>query len=131
MLTAVYDEAGVEPPESAMALPKIRVMTMHGAKGLSAKVVFVPGLEEGSLPSERQTISPTLLLESARLLFVSITWARAACVLTAAASRFANGQGVTSLPSRWIAKTGGTLLSRRGGFTDMEVESICESVASL
>lgn len=46
---------GVEPEEVPPELDRVRVMTMHGAKGLSARVVFIPGLEHGLLPNQHQT----------------------------------------------------------------------------
>jgi superfamily I DNA/RNA helicase len=63
--------------EDVPELNRVRVMTMHGAKGLSARVVFIPGLEHGVLPNAHQAPYPAQLLEAARLLYVSITRARA------------------------------------------------------
>jgi hypothetical protein len=132
ILLDVYEKAGLDAPDSPMSAPNIGAMTMHGAKGLSAKVVFVPGLDEGNLPSGRQQMSPALLLESARLLFVSITRARAACILTTARSRFVNGTATQFQPSRWIATTGGVLTERgNAGLTDTEVQEILDAVAAL
>ena len=64
------DEQDV-PAENALDLV-VQVMTMHTAKGLSAEVVFVPGLEEQLLPGPRRAPFPGLVSEAARLLFVSM-----------------------------------------------------------
>lgn len=55
---------------------------MHGAKGLSGKIVFIPSLEQGVLPSFRAINATGLLNEQRRLLYVSLTRAKAACILS-------------------------------------------------
>jgi DNA helicase-2/ATP-dependent DNA helicase PcrA len=71
-----------EEPAVVAALDRVRIMTMHGAKGLSARAVFIPGLEQGLIPNQYQMPYPAQILEAARLLYVSITRARAACVMS-------------------------------------------------
>ena len=41
----------VDLPENLFP-PKVRIMSMHGAKGLSSQIVFIPGLEEEILPGQ-------------------------------------------------------------------------------
>src|SRR5262249_27467827 len=44
----------VDPDSVAQDEPKrVRILTMHGAKGLHGKVVFIPSVEQGILPSFR------------------------------------------------------------------------------
>lgn len=51
ILTGVYARLGQEAPPQAELLPqRVRVMTMHGAKGLSSRIVFIPALEERVFP---------------------------------------------------------------------------------
>jgi DNA helicase-2/ATP-dependent DNA helicase PcrA len=57
-------------------------MTMHNSKGLSAQIVFIPGLEEKVFPGVWRRSYPGLILEAARLLYVSMTRARAAYILS-------------------------------------------------
>jgi superfamily I DNA/RNA helicase len=71
ILEKVYGRLDLQPPEQGFLPPKVRIMTMHGAKGLEAQVVFVPGLEEDILQMKRKPY-PGLVLEAARLLYVSI-----------------------------------------------------------
>jgi superfamily I DNA/RNA helicase len=80
--------ARLEPLNIANPQPapqRVRILTMHGAKGLSGKVVFIPSVEQGILPSFRNLQAPGLLIEHRRLFYVSLTRAMAACVLTHAA----------------------------------------------
>ncbi|HYJ87188.1 MAG TPA: ATP-dependent helicase [Pyrinomonadaceae bacterium] len=120
------------PEESIEAFPrKIRVMTMHGAKGLSAKVVFIPGLEQGILPNRHQTPYPAQVLEAARLLYVSITRAKACCILSYATHRLVSGQSRDQTPSAFASQTGGRFNWRQNGFAPAEVEAIVESVSLL
>jgi DNA helicase-2/ATP-dependent DNA helicase PcrA len=64
---------------------RVRILTMHGAKGLSGKVVFIPSVEQGILPSARNLQAPGLVIEHRRLFYVSLTRAMAACIVTHAA----------------------------------------------
>ncbi len=111
--------------------PKIRVMTMHGAKGLSAKVVFIPGLEQGILPNQHQIPYPAQLLEAARLLYVSITRAKACCILSYAMHRRVFGQSQNQGPSQFALQTGGGFVWRQNGLTQAEAQVINESINRL
>jgi DNA helicase-2/ATP-dependent DNA helicase PcrA len=79
---------------------------MHGSKGLSAYVVFSPGLEAAILPGEKRRRYAGMVQEAARMLFVSITRARLACVVSYARARFAAGQQTNTTPSEFTAHLG-------------------------
>lgn len=81
-------------------------MSLHGAKGLSFGVVFVPGLEEGLLPSERAAPIPSQVQEAARLLYVAITRARSACLLSYSGTRVVRGEFGGRVPSRLVQYLG-------------------------
>ena len=106
-------------------------MTMHGAKGLSARIVFIPGLEEEIIPGPRRQPYPGLVLEAARLLYVSITRARAACILTYAQRRIVNGQFTNQHASRFTASLNGGFAQRQNGLTAGEVQAILQQIAIL
>lgn len=59
----------------------VRLMTLHGAKGLEFPVVFVAGINAGDLPLQREN-SPTDEEEERRLFFVGITRARDELILS-------------------------------------------------
>ena len=79
---AVLTRLSLSIPAEGVLSPRVRIMTMHGAKGLSGKIVFIPGLEEAILPGPKRSPYPGLGLEAARLLYMSITRAKAACIIS-------------------------------------------------
>ncbi len=81
---------------------KVTMMTVHAAKGLEFKVVFVVGMEEELFPSTFAMDSARELEEERRLFYVAITRAEERCFITYAKSRFKNGQVNFANPSRFI-----------------------------
>jgi DNA helicase-2/ATP-dependent DNA helicase PcrA len=81
---------------------KITMMTVHAAKGLEFKVVFIVGMEEELFPSPFCTQSERELEEERRLFYVAITRAEERCFISFAKSRFKNGKTNFSNPSRFI-----------------------------
>ena len=61
---------------------KVTMMTVHAAKGLEFKNVFVVGLEEELFPSSMSKDNPRAVEEERRLFYVAITRAEENCVLT-------------------------------------------------
>ncbi len=59
----------------------VKLMTLHGSKGLEFPAVFIAGVKEGMLPLETQG-SPTNLEEERRLFYVGMTRAREELILT-------------------------------------------------
>jgi DNA helicase-2/ATP-dependent DNA helicase PcrA len=80
----------------------VTLMTVHSAKGLEFRNVFVVGLEENLFPSERNKNNPKELEEERRLFYVAITRAEENVILTYAKNRFSNGKFNTTNPSRFI-----------------------------
>lgn len=83
--------------------PKVTLMTVHSAKGLEFKHVYIVGVEEDLFPAILSQNSLLAVEEERRLLYVAITRAKVSCTLTYAGSRFRNGQTVLTSPSRFIA----------------------------
>ncbi|TWV11206.1 AAA family ATPase [Bacteroidaceae bacterium HV4-6-C5C] len=81
---------------------KITLMTVHSAKGLEFKNVFVVGLEENLFPSGMVGDSPRALEEERRLFYVAITRAEEHCYLSYARSRFRYGKMEFGNPSRFL-----------------------------
>ncbi len=81
---------------------KITLMTIHSAKGLEFKNVFVVGLEENLFPGAMSMGSYKELEEERRLFYVAITRAEEHCHLSFAKSRFKYGKMEFSSPSRFL-----------------------------
>jgi len=83
---------------------KVNIMTLHAAKGLEFRAVFLPGWEEGLFPSQRSLDENgnAGLEEERRLAYVGITRARERAFISAAANRRVYNQWQSSLPSRFI-----------------------------
>ena len=82
--------------------PKITLMTVHSAKGLEFKNVFVVGMEENLFPSSMCGDSPRALEEERRLFYVAITRAEEHCFLSYAKTRFRYGKTEFGAPSRFL-----------------------------
>lgn len=82
---------------------KVTMMTVHAAKGLEFKNVFVVGLEENLFPSQMAKDNPRAIEEERRLFYVAITRAEENCILTYSKSRFRNGKSDVCAPSRFLA----------------------------
>jgi DNA helicase II / ATP-dependent DNA helicase PcrA len=81
---------------------KVTLMTLHGAKGLEWRLVFLIGMEEDLLPHGGMQGEPPNLEEERRLCYVGITRAREKLVLTRAAQRIKRGKPVERTPSRYL-----------------------------
>lgn len=88
----------------ARARECVRLSTVHQAKGLEWRVVFVIGLSDGQFPLARSLENPGAEEEERRLFYVAVTRARDELYLTYPLFR-ANGEGGSFLrPSRFIAQ---------------------------
>src|SRR6185436_19272793 len=81
---------------------KVSLMTIHSAKGLEFKEVFVVGLEENLFPSQMSMQSRADLEEERRLFYVAMTRAEKMLTLTYAVSRYRWGNLVGCEPSRFL-----------------------------
>jgi len=80
----------------------VSLMTLHASKGLEFDVVFVPGLEEGVLPSQRALGNFDAISEERRLLYVGFTRARELLILSYAQYRYTYSQITTQQKSRFL-----------------------------
>ncbi len=90
----------------------LQLMTVHAAKGLEFKVVFLTGLEEGLFPHENSLNESDGLEEERRLMYVAITRAKASLYLSYAQSRMLHGQTRWNVPSRFLEEIPETHLLR-------------------
>ncbi len=80
----------------------VQLMTLHAAKGLEFKLVFMVGMEEGLFPSQQATDDAGRLQEERRLCYVGITRAMEQLHLTHAESRRLYGRDNYPRPSRFL-----------------------------
>ena len=81
---------------------EVTLMTMHSAKGLEFKVVFIVGMEEGIFPHSRSFESASELEEERRLCYVGITRAKSKLYLLSAKQRTIFGMTSGTIESRFI-----------------------------
>ena len=81
---------------------KITLMTMHAAKGLEYKIIFIVGMEEGLFPHSRSLFDINQLEEERRLAYVGMTRAKELLYLSFASKRLYFGQRTSNPPSRFI-----------------------------
>ncbi len=80
----------------------ITLMSVHAAKGLEFKSIFVTGMEEGLFPSFMALEDPNGLDEERRLFYVAITRAKEFLTISFAQNRYRYGQIRVSEPSRFL-----------------------------
>ena len=81
---------------------KVTLMTVHSAKGLEYKYIYIVGCEERLFPSERAMESPDGLEEERRLFYVALTRAKHSALLSYCEMRFKWGNMEFSSPSRFL-----------------------------
>ena len=83
---------------------KVTLMTVHSAKGLEYKYVYIAGMEENLFPSQRALETPDGIEEERRLFYVALTRAKCEAVLSFCEMRFKWGNMEFSQPSRFLSE---------------------------
>jgi superfamily I DNA/RNA helicase len=97
----------------------VTLCTMHGAKGLEWRLVFLVGVEEGFLPHTRTTDPRTTaatdqdIEEERRLFYVAVTRAREKLWMTYCKHRSSRGKPVHRSPSRFLQELPAELYDQR------------------
>ena len=81
---------------------KVTLMTIHSAKGLEFKRIYIVGVEENLFPSPLSLGSQQEIEEERRLFYVALTRAKDHAVISYAKSRFQWGNLLSCAPSRFI-----------------------------
>ena len=84
------------------SVPKVTLMTVHSAKGLEFRNVFIVGMEENLFPGPLSSDSPRALEEERRLFYVAITRAEENCFISYAKNRYKYGKPEFCNPSRFL-----------------------------
>src|SRR5258706_8306939 len=92
----------------------VTLITLHAAKGLEFPVVFIVGLDEGSLPHARSVDKPEQLEEERRLAYVGFTRAMYRLYLVRAYRRSIFGESRATEPSRFLEDIPVTLVKSEG-----------------
>jgi len=92
----------------------VQLSTLHAAKGLEFKHVFLIGIEEGVLP-HRESMTPEKIEEERRLMYVGITRAQRSLHLSYSEKRKQGREVIPSEPSRFIGEMGKEDLRFSGG----------------
>ena len=92
---------------------QVRLMSLHAAKGLEFRYVFIVGLEDGTLPHEA-SIDEGRLEEERRLLYVGITRAKERLWLSHAREATRWGSKQRKAPSRFLDELPAAEIQRDG-----------------
>ncbi|WP_448505680.1 DNA helicase II [Immundisolibacter sp.] len=103
-LTAFLSHAALEAGDAQgeAGADCVQLMTLHSAKGLEFRQVFLVGMEEGLFPSQRSIDDPARLEEERRLCYVGLTRARERLCVSYAESRRIHGETRPAMASRFI-----------------------------
>jgi len=105
-MTAFISHASLEAGEGQAneGEDSVQLMTLHSAKGLEFKQVFLAGLEEGLFPHSRSSEESGRLEEERRLCYVGMTRAMEKLTISHAEKRRLYGEEKYAPPSRFIAE---------------------------
>src|SRR5262249_964486 len=101
----------------------VTLITLHAAKGLEFPVVFIVGMDEGSLPHSRSVTKPEQLEEERRLAYVGFTRAMQRLYLVRARRRSLWGEAQYTEPSRFLDDIPLHLRSSIGSDSDTQANS--------
>ena len=85
---------------------RVTLLTLHTAKGLEFKVVFIVGLEDNILPHSRSLEDPNQMEEERRLMYVGVTRSKDQLYLVRAFRRMLYGRTQMNEPSRFLRDIG-------------------------
>ncbi|MDR2202678.1 MAG: UvrD-helicase domain-containing protein [Clostridiales bacterium] len=84
----------------------VNLATVHSAKGMEFRVVFVAGLEDGIFPVSRASSLDSDMEEERRLMYVAVTRAKEKLFFTYSNSRFMYGERKNTVASRFLQELG-------------------------
>ena len=121
---ALLSHADRDDPGNAL-----RMMTLHAAKGLEFRFVFIAGCEDGTLPHEG-AMDEGRVDEERRLMYVGITRAKELLTLTFSARTRRYGEVQSNRPSRFLKELPEAELHWQGRDPDADAEVARETAES-
>jgi DNA helicase-2/ATP-dependent DNA helicase PcrA len=135
---SLLTDQDMEKPEDRN---KVTLMTIHSAKGLEFKYVYIVGLEENLFPSAMNIYNPRELEEERRLFYVALTRACRRVTISYALNRYKWGSLERTSPSRfigeiesqflWYPQTGGRPFGQRTAYDNQPLREKDESFRSV
>lgn len=113
-LVSDQDTLKDEETDSPRDASSVTLLTLHAAKGLEFRQVFIVGLDEGILPHSRSRDDPEEMAEERRLFYVGITRAKDQLYLVRAERRSTFGEVDYGEPSRFLADIEDSLILNQG-----------------
>lgn len=120
-IALISDVDNWRPAEEAITL-----MTLHAAKGLEFKAVFMVGMEENIFPHANSMFDPEQLEEERRLCYVGVTRAEEKLYFTYARRRMLYGNIQTNLVSRFVSDIPNHLITCYGTVLSGEIKQVEE-----
>ena len=107
----------------------VKIITIHSAKGLEYRNVFIAGVEEGIIP-HRNSEEEGTVEEERRLFYVAITRARVELVITRCLNRLQRGKPSPRDPSRFLGEIPDEMLAKETplSFDPAEREDILAAI---
>jgi DNA helicase-2/ATP-dependent DNA helicase PcrA len=120
-ISLVADIDNWNPEEEALTL-----MTVHAAKGLEFKIVFIIGMEDSIFPHANSFFDPAQMEEERRLCYVAITRAKERVYMTLTEHRMLYGGIHSNPPSRFLADIPEHLITSYEKVASKKVEIVPE-----
>ena len=120
------DQDEIDETQSEHQQGKVKLMTIHAAKGLEFNEVFIAGLEQGLFPhdgfDEKKTVEDQE--EERRLFYVALTRARMTLYLSYALMRTIYGEQKFNEPSEFISDIPEEIIEHEESTTGTPLEPI-------
>ncbi len=113
-LALVSDQDTLPETSEQEKIGWVTLLTLHAAKGLEFRQVFIIGLDEGILPHSRSRDDPEEMAEERRLFYVGITRAKDQLYLVRAERRSTFGDYDYGEPSRFLDDVDDNLVIHQG-----------------
>jgi DNA helicase-2/ATP-dependent DNA helicase PcrA len=115
MLTFILEDIALKSEENKEdVIDGVTLMTLHAAKGLEFKVIFIVALEMGMFPLARSFDDPFELEEERRLMYVGITRAKEKLFLTNADVRQTYGETMRNMDSKFLQEIPEEYIEKEG-----------------